>query len=155
MRSEPSLGFTTVELIVVIVVVTMLAAIAIPKLVDRRGFDSRAFYDRAQSVVRQAQKVAIARRVTASPIYVCVAAGSISAGTNSTCSTLLPNPAGSGSLSFTAPSGVTLSPTGNFSFDAQGQPSAAVTLTLTSTIPGDPARQITVAALTGYVQHSP
>jgi MSHA pilin protein MshC len=146
---------TVVEVTVVIVIIGILAAIAIPRMVDRRGFDSRAFYDRAQSVVRQAQKTAIARRVTTTPIYVCVAAGAISAGTNSTCSTLLPDPTGVGTLSATAPSGVTLSPTGNFSFDAQGQPSAAVTLTLTSTIPGDPARQITIAASTGYVQHSP
>lgn len=152
---NPQSGLTIVEVTVVIVIIGILAAIAIPRMVDRRGFDSRAFYDRAQSVVRQAQKTAIARRVTSAPIYVCVTASAISAGTDATCSTLLPDPAGVGTLSVTAPSGVTLSPTGNFSFDAQGQPSAAVTLTLTSTIPGDPVRQITIAASTGYVQHAP
>lgn len=149
------LGVTIVETTVVIVIAGIIAAIAIPRMVDRRTFDSRAFYDRAQSVVRQAQKVAIARRVTASPVYVCVAAASISAGTNATCTTLLPDFSGSGTMNYAAPNGVTLAPVGSFSFDGLGQPSAAVTITLTSTISGDPVRQITVAATTGYVQHSP
>jgi hypothetical protein len=50
----------------------------------------------------------------------------------------------------TAPSGVTLNAV-EFSFDGLGRPSAAATITFTSTIAGDPARQITVAAETGYV----
>jgi hypothetical protein len=35
-----------------------------------------------------------------------------------------------------------------------GRPSAAVTITVTSTISGDPARQILVAAETGYVSRN-
>ncbi len=144
-----------VELIVVIVIVGIIATIAAPRMMDRRGFDSRAFYDRAQSVVRQAQKVAIARRASGGPVLVCVAANSISAGTGANCATPLPDPVGGGNLTFAAPSGVTLSPVGNFSFDGSGQPSAGVTITLTSTIPDDPVRQIIVSAVTGYVQHAP
>jgi len=46
---------------------------------------------------------------------------------------------------------VTLSPVGNFTFDGLGRPSAPQTITLTSTIAGDPARQVVVEAETGYV----
>lgn len=154
MRSVES-GMTLVEVTVTIVIIGILAAIAVPRMIDRGSFDSRAFYDRALSVVRQAQKAAIARRASGGPVLVCVTATSITAGRGANCATPLPNPAGSGSLAFTAPSGVTLSPVGNFSFDALGQPSAGVTITLNSTIPGDPKRQIIVSAVTGYVQHVP
>jgi MSHA pilin protein MshC len=148
-------GFTIVELVVTIVIVGLIATIAIPRMVDNRSFESRSFYERTIAVVRQAQKVAVARRSTAAPILVCVTATTISAGRGANCATLLPDPVGSGNLSFTAPAGVTLSPTGNYSFDGLGQPSAAIVINVNSTIPGDPARQITVAALTGYVQHTP
>jgi MSHA pilin protein MshC len=148
-------GFTIVELIVVIVIVGIIAAVAVPRLVDNRTFASRDFYERSIAVVRHAHKVAVARRATTAPILVCVTATTISAGRGANCATLLPNPVGSGNLSFTAPTGVTLSPTGNYSFDGLGQPSAAIVINVNSTIPGDPARQITVATPTGYVQHTP
>jgi len=144
-----------VELIVVIVIAGIIAAVAIPKLIDNRSFQSRDFYERAIAVVRQAQKVAVARRATATPIMVCVTANAISAGRGANCATLLPDPVTGGALSYAAPTGVTLAPAVNFTFDGQGQPSAAVVINLASSIPGDPARQITVAALTGYVQHTP
>jgi hypothetical protein len=56
-------------------------------------------------------------------------------------------------LKSTAPAGVTLSPVGSFAFDGIGRPSAAATISVTSTLAGDPARQIVVAAETGYVYH--
>lgn len=151
-------GFTVVELVVVIVIVGIVAAIAVPRMMSRAPFDSRVFFDRAQSVVRQAQKIAIARRATAAPVRVCVTANAISAGTGANCTTLftpLPDPVTGANMVYAAPAGVTLGPLGNFTFDGLGQPSAAVVINLSSTIPGDPARQITVAALTGYVQHTP
>lgn len=148
-------GFTMVELIVVIVVAGVIAAVAVPRLIDNRTFQSRDFYERAIAVVRQAQKVAVARRATSTPVRVCVAAGSISAGTGVNCTTLLPDPVTGATLSFSAPAGVTLSPTGTYTFDGLGQPNAAFTINIASTVPGDPARQISVAALTGYVQHTP
>ena len=103
--------------------------------------------------MRYAQKTAIAWRTT--PIFVCVTAASISAGTAAGCATPLTHPTTGTSLTSAAPNGVTLAPTGDFQFDGLGRPvpNAAQTITVSSTIAGDPARQIVVEAETGYVHH--
>jgi MSHA pilin protein MshC len=144
-------GFTLPELVMTIVVVGILAVMAAPRFVSWTGFASRGFYDEAQGVVRLAQKTAIAWR---SSIFVCVSATDVSAISNNNCAApvLLTHPTTPGGyLKSTAPTGVTLSSTAaSFSFDGLGRPSAPATITLTSTITGDPARQIVVEAQTGY-----
>jgi MSHA pilin protein MshC len=145
-------GFTLVELVVVIVIVGVMALVAIPRFIGVDSFKSRGFSDEAIGVVRYAQKTAIAwRDTTITTIHVCVTATGVSAGTAAGCATPLKHPTTGGALAASAPSGVTLSPVGNFTFDGLGRPSAAQTITLTSTIAGDPARQIVVEAETGYV----
>lgn len=52
-------GFTTLELIVVILIVSVLAAASLPKLMST-GLDERGFRDRVLSSLRYAQKSAIA-----------------------------------------------------------------------------------------------
>jgi MSHA pilin protein MshC len=156
-RRRTTIGFTLVELVVVIAILGLLAAVVGPRFVGRDAFASRGFYDQAKATVRMAQKVAIAERanatlpktlifvvVSATGIQVCRAAG-CGAGTQ------VLNPATGAPLAATVPSGVTLSPVGNFTFDGLGRPSATQTITLTSTIAGDPARPIVVEAETGYV----
>jgi MSHA pilin protein MshC len=151
-------GFTIVEMVVIIAILGLLAAVIGPRFVGRDAFASRGFFDEAQSVVRYAQKTAIAWR---RPVFVCITATTVSAGSlnNSCASSLLVHPATGAALTTTAPAGVTLSPTGNFSFDGRGRlldntgvPSAtATTIAIASTIAGDTARQIVVEAETGYV----
>jgi MSHA pilin protein MshC len=147
-------GFTLPELVMTIVIVGILVAVTAPRFVSWKGFASRGFYDEAQAVVRYAQKTAIAWRRS---IFVCVTATDITAiSPTSTCAApvALTHPTmPGGEVKSTAPSGVTLSllPAGNFSFDAGGRPSASKTITLTSTIADDPARQIVVESETGYV----
>jgi MSHA pilin protein MshC len=153
-------GFTLVELVTVIAIAGLLAAVIGPRFVGRDAFASRGFHDEAQSVVRYAQKTAVAWR---RQVYVCVTATAVKAGSlnNSCASSLLVHPANPAATLTTTPppSGVTLSPTVNFRFDGSGRlldnagtPSAtAITITVTSTIAGDPARQIVVEAETGYV----
>lgn len=140
-------GFTTTELITVIAVAGLLAAIAVPRFVGRDSFASRGFSDEAISIVRHAQKTAIAWRRT---LFVCVTASTVSAGAAAGCSPPLPHPGTGGPLAATAPAGVTLSPA-TFSFDGLGRPSAGVTIAFTSNLPDDPARQIVVEPETGYV----
>ena len=149
-RPPRSHGFTLGELVLTIVLMGILAAVALPRMMSSKGFESRGFYDEAQAVIRYAQKTAIAWRRT---IVVCIKADEISAISNTDCNSpvAIAHPVSGNPLKSTAPSGVTLSPIDSFSFDGMGRPSAATTITLTSTIMGDPVRQILVAAETGYV----
>jgi len=123
-------GFTLPELVMVIVVIGILAVVTAPRFISWKGFASRGFYDEAQAVVRYAQKTAIAWRRS---IVVCVSATEIRAISNIDCAApvTLMHPTTGGEL--------------------KSVPNAAVTITLTSTITDDPARQIVVASETGYV----
>jgi MSHA pilin protein MshC len=149
LKAQNARAFTLVELVVAIMIMGVLAAVAAPRLMGKSGFDSRGFYDEAQAVVRFAQKSAIAWR---RPIFVCISSTTITVGAAAGCGTPVSNPVNGNPLSASAPSGVALTVT-NFSFDSAGRPSpnATATITLTSTIPGDPARKIVVEAETGYV----
>ena len=152
---QRSIGFTIVELVVVITIAGIIALIAVPRFVGVDSFQSRGFYDSAQSVVRFAQKTAIAWR---KDVFVCVTATTITASAAAGCATPLTNPATGTALTATAPSGVTLTGA-SFSFTApttttaggRPNPDAQVTITVNSTIAGDPARQIVVERETGYV----
>ena len=141
-------GFTIAELVSTILIVGILAAVAIPRFIGKSAFASRGFYDEAQTVVRYAQKIAIAQRRL---IYVCITPTTITAAQNSGCPTPLVHPGTGAALTSTAPSGVTLAPVTQFTFDGIGRPSTALTITFTSTIPDDPARQMIVEAEVGYV----
>lgn len=148
-------GFTVTELVVTITIVGILAAIAIPRFIGTESFASRGFYDEAQSVVRFAQKTSVAWRTQ---VFVCITANSVTASTVAGCGTPLVHPVTGAALSATAPSGVSLSPV-SFSFTqptalqvgGRPNPDAQVVITVTSTIAGDPARQIVIERETGYV----
>ena len=150
-------GFTLAELVMTIVIMGILIAVTAPRFVSWKGFSSRGFYDEAQAVVRYAQKTAVAWRRT---IYVCVSATAISATSNSDCTTApVKHPiTGADLKTQQPPPGVTLSSSAgpSFSFDGLGRPipNALVTITLTSTVIDDPARQIVVESETGYVHRN-
>lgn len=154
-QRRPYGGFTIVELVVVIAVLGLLAAIIVPRFVGPDAFASRGFYDEATSVVRFAQKISVAWR---REIFVCVTASSVTASAVAGCGTPLIHPATGGPLTAAAPAGVTLSPVA-FSFTAplatqvggRPNPDTQIVIAIASTIAGDPARSITVERETGYV----
>ncbi|MFA5826532.1 MAG: prepilin-type N-terminal cleavage/methylation domain-containing protein, partial [Gallionellaceae bacterium] len=63
-RLNKNHGFTMVELISVMIIIGIIAAVALPRFFDRGTFDSRGFHEQMISTLRFAQKTAIAQRTT-------------------------------------------------------------------------------------------
>lgn len=145
----------------VIVVLGVISAIAIPRLIDTNVYNQRGLYDQTIVILRYAQKTAIAQRRT-----VCVTFGA-----NSATLTMATDAAVNGCASATplagpkgeVPAAVTGRGTAGYitpptpaglNFNGLGQPvdnNGAALGTQTITVTGGPA-DITVQAVTGYVQ---
>jgi MSHA pilin protein MshC len=147
-----------VELVVVIVLVGILAAVAVPRFAGRQGFEARGFFDAASAAVRYAQKTAIAKR---RQVFVVVAATTFSVCYDAACTAPVTDPstgaalvvdARRGNPALAAPANV--APVGTFSFNGLGQPSAAQVLVFTPAEAGDITRTLAVAAETGFVTQS-
>jgi MSHA pilin protein MshC len=139
-------GFTLAELVVVIVIAAILAAIAIPQF-NQPEIDAAWFHEEARSTVRYAQRTAVAQRrcvfVEVTPPQLRLVYGDASCVISATAVAIL---ASGDPVEITAPSGVALSAAPNpFRFNGLGQPSAAATVTVGG-------RTIVVNAETGYVQ---
>jgi MSHA pilin protein MshC len=144
-------GFSAVELVVVLVIAAILAALALPRFTDS---ESKAtwFREEMKAAIRYAQRQAVAQKrcvfvdVTATQVKLLYG--------DATCSGIGPSlkflaTAAAGkspgdAYILDAPTGVTLSPTGNFFFNGLGQPSGAVSLNVGG-------KTIAVTAETGYV----
>jgi len=157
-------GFTIVELVVILLIVGILAFGVGPRFFDLAVFRARGFHDEALSILRYAQKTAVAQRravwfqldAANERIALCYA-------NEFPCVTpanQVPDPHGNKPYTVTAASGVDLqTTTAAYFFDALGRPyNAADTVptssftTLTATVAGgDETRTVTVERETGYV----
>ena len=136
-------------------VVGVLSAFAIPRWVDNTGFISRGAYDRAQSLVASARRIAIAQRQSSPkpPIYVDISTARIRVCYDPACGAGVADPASGAPLILDAPAGVAFAPVITFSFDGSGAPSfgAPLAVSVNSTGVGDVNRTFFVEARSGYV----
>lgn len=152
MRSQQ--GFTIVELIAVITIIGILAALAGPKLIGNDTFAARGAHSTLLSVLRLAQKTAVAQRTT---VYVSLNTSTrvICLGYTSNCSTAVIDPATKAAYSKTLPSTVDLTQSRtDLAFNSQGYPVSGsdTVFTITNNVASETARSITVWRTTGYAQ---
>lgn len=138
-----ALGFTLAELVIVIAIAAILAAIAIPQF-NLREIDAAWFHEQVRSGVRYAQRTAVAQR---RPVFVVIEAGPrLALCYADPCGARVTELATGNDFLLDAPTGVALSVSVSpLSFNGLGQPSSGATLNVGG-------RTITVNAETGYVQ---
>jgi len=153
-RAGAARGFTLIELVTVIVIGGILAAVAGPRFFTQTGYSQRGYTEELGAALRLAQKSAVASdcptQVTLTASTYAVAQQAVSGNTCNPSDTTWSTPVigmDGQAVSGSAPTGITVSPTGVFVFNGSGglTSSPATSLAIgTDTI--------TIDATTGYVQ---
>jgi len=148
-------GFTLVELIVIMIVLGILAVTILPRFTDRASFDARGFHDQTLSILRYAQKSAVAQRRRTCVAFGADSSVTVTVATNfgdAACDPIplyLVGPDGKALNAIKAPT------TGGFKAqpaDLSFLPSGAVaSAVLPIIVKGMETTPITVVAATGYV----
>jgi MSHA pilin protein MshC len=153
-RSRGPAGYTLLELVVVMTVAGVLAAVVGPKFFTQQSFSERGYADELASALRLTQKVAVisgcaARLTVAAGTYVAAqqaASGNACNASDTTWATPVLGIDGV-AIQGSSPAGTSASPTGVYQFDTQGRLSSSPGTTLTVG-----ARTISIDAGSGFVQ---
>ena len=148
-------GFTLVELVLVIIIVGVLAAVAVPRMVDRSAFQASGAANDVRTALRYAQRLAMAKN-----LEVCVTTTptpnlTLRFSSPGLCDQDVIAPDGGPSYVVRPPAGIALTSTvPTFRFDGQGRPitippNTAISFTVST---AGSAIIIPVVAETGYVQ---
>ena len=148
-------GFTLVELIAVITIIGLLAAVAGPKFIGSAVFETRGAQATMLAALRYAQKTAVAQRRV---VYLNLNTSSrvLCLGYTTNCSSAVIDPATQVAYSKTLPASVTLGATqATLGFDGLGRPvpNANASFSIQNAVElSESPRTIIVEAETGYVR---
>jgi MSHA pilin protein MshC len=148
-------GFTIVELVAVMVIVGIIAAISAPRFVGIDAFDARGSYSTLTAALRYAQKTAIAQRRN---VYanVNISSRAVCLGYTNNCSSAVIDPATQTAYAKTLSSNVAITAsTTPIGFDGLGRPipNTSATFTIQNTaVTSESIRTITIEQDTGYVR---
>jgi MSHA pilin protein MshC len=151
-RRGASRGFTLVELVTIMIIIGILAAVAAPKMLDMTGSSAESGHAaEIRANLAHARKTAVAARryvcvaVASNTVTITMDAGDPDVAASPTCTLPVPLPAGATDGVLTSPSGVTVTSTAaSFHFTPSGEASANATLSVGS-------QSVSVAAITGRV----
>lgn len=146
--ATPASGFTLPELVAVIVIMSVLAVVGLPR-VWGTAFSEVAFYDDTLAALRFAQRTAVTQQRTVCATFTATQLSLTYAsvyGSNA-CGPALVRPATTSPYVVTAPSSLSYTAAASFQFNLLGvpTPNANQTITLTG------GKTVTVEADTGYV----
>lgn len=147
-------GFTLVELVVVLIVMGIVAAVALPRLQRGNGFEERGFRDQVVAALRYAQKSAIAARrtvcanFTTAPSVLSVQISNAQGAANCAAGIALLGPDDRNLvIAATLPAAFAAAPI-SVIFDSAGRPNALANISFVG-LPA--AMDVVVEAETGYV----
>jgi len=133
-------GFTLVELVVVLILLGVLSAYAVPRFAGRGNYDALTAQQDIKQALRYAQQLAMSRT---NDVVIFIATANNLAITINGANAARPD---GGLYPLTMPNGITLAPATNITFDRLGAPSASPTIAINGAQP----LSVTLEGTTGY-----
>lgn len=125
-------GFTTIELVIVLVVTALLAALAVPRLTDRTALQERGARDQLRAMIMHSRRVAMTQQRETCVLTTPAQARAVYAGAAGCLpGSPLRDPAGNAAYQLDMPPGVALGGAALLRFNSRGQPVPALDQTVT------------------------